>query len=472
MRNSESAHLSTGNEPNARRAAIEPSVAIIVLHFNTPELTDGLAGYLREELDFPRRRVYVVDNGSAMPCRTATHHFPANLGFTRGMYEAFQIARRDEPWDAYWFLNSDIGFEHGNCVLRELVRVLFSNERHGQIAPQHNSPHQFMERAYSEAQAVPYLEPIATLIKASTIERVGFWELELTHGWGVDYDYGHRVRARGLRNVLTNRARVTHKQHRSIADFGAFVAAAQAEMHAVLSRKYGTDWGRITSLDGPIVPVILTCDRGPSTFPDFVESFETVRDTVAPPVVIVDISASCRLSAAHIALVGQLAPRSVFIHSRLAGASQYDSVQDGACFALQCALQETGSRSAILFIEDDVVFSSHFPEALRSAPRDESVGFFTFYLPGMGFGGDPVPSERFYGTQCVLFPRSSVELLIENYAQVSTEFPPGYDIRWSRFLAAQGRQIRAPVSSYVQHLGVVSRLHGNRGSHQSACFLG
>jgi GT2 family glycosyltransferase len=317
MRSPESAHLSTENEPNARRTAIEPSVAIIVLHFNTPELTDGLAGYLREELAYPRSRVYVVDNGSAMSCRTATHHFPVNLGFTRGMYEAFQIARGDEPWDAYWFLNSDVGFEHGNCVLRELVRVLFSNERHGQIAPQHNSPHRFMERAYAETQAVPYLEPIATLIKASTIDRVGFWELELTHGWGVDYDYGHRVRAHGLRNVLTNRARGTHKQHRSIADFGAFVAAAQAEMHAVLSRKYGTDWGRITSLDGPIVPVILTCDREPSTFPDFVESFETLRDTVSPPVVTVDISASCRLSRAHIALVGQLAPRSVFVHSRL-----------------------------------------------------------------------------------------------------------------------------------------------------------
>jgi len=297
MLNVQPAHSSISGKSAARGALVHPSVAIIVLHFNTPELTDDLANYLREHLSYRQRSVYIVDNGSAIPCRSATHRLPQNLGFTRGMYEAFKIARADRVWDAYWFLNSDVGFEYGNNVLEELVAVLFSKERHGQIAPQHNSPHRFMERAYAEAQAVPYLEPTATLIKASTIERVGFWDLELTHGWGVDYDYGYRVRAHGLRNILTNRARITHKEHRSIADFDAFVTAAQAEMHTVLSRKYGNNWGRIASLDGPITPLILTCDREPSTFPEFAESFQSIRDAFAPPVVVIDTSASSRLSA-------------------------------------------------------------------------------------------------------------------------------------------------------------------------------
>jgi hypothetical protein len=445
-------------------------VAIIVLHYNTPELTDGLADYLHQHLQYERRRVYVIDNGSSKPCRSATHSFPSNLGFTVGMFEAMRIAKREAEWDAYWFLNSDVGFEYGNSVLHELVRVLFSKERHGQIAPQHNSPHRFMEHASGEAQAVPYLEPTATLIKASTLERVGFWDLKLTHGWGVDYDYGYRVRKAGLRNVLTNRARITHKEHRSIEDFGSFTTNARAEMEAVMSGKYGEDWWRITSFDEAAAPVVLTCDREPSTFDAFVKSFNSIRDSVGPPIVVIDTSASPRFSASYVSLVAELEPRSVFVHPRPPGVSHYDSVQNAARFALECALKESSSPTPILFLEDDIVFSPRFPEALRNASLTEEVAFFTFYLPSTGFGGNPVPSERFYGTQCILFPRSSVESLLENYEQASTEFPPGYDIRWSRFLTSRGREIRAPSRSYVQHVGAVSRLHDQCGSHQSTCF--
>jgi len=108
--------------------------------------------------------------------------------------------------------------------------VLFARPEYAQIAPQMHSPHRFMEEAVADAQRVPYLEPTATLIKASTFDRVGFWDLDLTLGWGVDYDYGYRVREAGLVNVLTRRARITHKEHKSIADMSAYVERAASEM--------------------------------------------------------------------------------------------------------------------------------------------------------------------------------------------------------------------------------------------------
>src|SRR5215470_6477516 len=157
-----------------------PKVAIIVLNYNTSFMTDGLADYLNNDLIYPESKVYVIDNGSTEAPTSATHRLDSNLGFTRGMHEGYLISSRDADYDAFWFLNSDVGFEYGNYVLRDLVEVLFSSELFAQIAPQHNSPHRFMESAQSEAQAVAYLEPTATLIKRSTIETLGFWDLDLS----------------------------------------------------------------------------------------------------------------------------------------------------------------------------------------------------------------------------------------------------------------------------------------------------
>ena len=141
-----------------------PKIAIIVLNYNTPEMTDALAGYLEHCLNYPRKRLYVIDNGSERPPASTTHRLPENLGFTRGMYEGYLAAAREDDYDAYWLLNSDVGFEYGNDELLHLAEVLFSSDRYAQIAPQHNSPHRFMERASAEAQLVPYLEPTATLV--------------------------------------------------------------------------------------------------------------------------------------------------------------------------------------------------------------------------------------------------------------------------------------------------------------------
>jgi len=111
-----------------------------------------------------------------------------------------------------------------------------------------------MRQAASEAQVVPWLEPTCTLIKAVTIEEIGFWDLEFTLGWGVDYDYGYRIRQAGLHSVLTNRAELHHLSKASQTDRNAYGRKAQLQMDTVMARKSGADWIRITrSSPGPIV---------------------------------------------------------------------------------------------------------------------------------------------------------------------------------------------------------------------------
>jgi GT2 family glycosyltransferase len=448
-----------------------PRVAIIVLNYNTPEMTDALASYLAHELDYPRKELFVVDNGSREPPASTTHRLPENLGFTRGMHEGYLIASRAGDFDAYWLLNSDLGFEYGNDVLARLVEVLFSSDSFAQIAPQHNSPHKFMERAEIAAQPVPYLEATATLVKASTINRVGFWDLDLTYGWGVDYDYGYRVREAGLLNILTNRARLTHKEHRSITDFDDYVARASAEMNAVLARKYGADWGRIMTAERRVVPLILSCDRDAELTARFVESFRTVQAGLARPVVVVDTSAHDKLSANYLSLVAALHPRAVFVHPREPGEDTYNSVQEAVNFAFAKALAETREDELILFIEDDISFSSGFLEQLRTVEIAADAGMLTFYLPGDGYGSSVVEPGRFYGTQCVLFPRRAVAEIVEHWTEIKRRIPPGYDIRWSRFLGERGYKLYCTEQSYVQHLTSVSRLHGHH-NHTSNVFRG
>lgn len=448
-----------------------PKVAIIVLNYNTSQMTDALADYLNNDLRYPSKRVYVIDNGSDSRPSSATHFMDRNLGFTRGMHEGYLIAARDAAYDAYWFLNSDVGFEYGNNVLDDLVDVLFASESFAQISPQHNSPHKFMELAHLEAQPVAYLEPTATLIKSTTIQALGFWDLDLTLGWGVDYDFGYRVRAAGMLNILTNRARITHKEHKSIANISDYRDRAWAEMNSALTQKYGADWFHIMKMDSRIVPLILSCDRDVALTERFVASYRTVQAGLARPVIIIDTSASPKLSPDYLSLILSLDPRTVRVHGPEAGMSTYDSVQEAVHFALSAALEETSPGDLVLFVEDDVIFSRRFLDALRSIEIEPDTGFITLYRPGNEYSSGVVDPGRFYGTQCVLFPRRPVEEIVDNWAGIKERIPPGYDIRWSRFLGERGYKLYSTDYSYVQHLQSTSRLHGE-GSHISNSFAG
>jgi hypothetical protein len=119
-----------------------------------------------------------------------------------------------------------------------------------------------------------------------------------------------------------------------------------------------------------------------------------------------------------------------------------------------------------MFIEDDIIFSSKFRNAVENSIRSPDYGFETFYQPNAGYGRIIMPIDKFMGTQCLNFPVSSVELLIKNRHQMN--HIRGYDIKWSRFLASKGLTLYSSEPSTVQHIGNQSRM-GNAG-HQSSTF--
>jgi hypothetical protein len=219
-----------------------------------------------------------------------------------------------------------------------------------------------------------------------------------------------------------------------------------------------------------ICPVILTSEGELSVMHEFVLGFRNVRHVLKRPVVLIDISRSPNLSGTYLAQVAALEPRNVHLHPRETNMSVYDSVQEAANIALSLALDAADEGDHILFLEDDLLFSSRFSDKVANTYLGPETGFFTLYPPGDGYGSDVVQSSHFYGSQCLLFTRSAVTRIVEEREEMMANFLPGYDIRWSRFLAHKNYVLYAADHSYVQHQPCVSRLHGQR-SHTSNRFV-
>lgn len=220
-----------------------------------------------------------------------------------------------------------------------------------------------------------------------------------------------------------------------------------------------------------VTPVILTCEGDLAVMRQFAQSFANIRHALKPPVVLIDQSKSPRMSANYLSLVASIEPAAVYVHPREANSSLYDSVQLAANIALEWGLRHAEDDQHILFIEDDIVFSSHFPNKVANTYLGPETGFLTLYMAGNGYGRGTVDPNHFYGTQCVLFPRKAVEEIVTGRDEMMANFLPGYDIRWSRFLAHKGYTLYCSDHSYVQHLPSSSRLHEQPGSHASNCFV-
>jgi len=198
--------------------------------------------------------------------------------------------------------------------------------------------------------------------------------------------------------------------------------------------------------------------------------------SLPPPIVILDISASAEIPLTYLNCLQTLKPRLIVIHTRQPNISVGDSVQHAAFFALRQALiNALPGEDHILFLEDDVIFSSYFEQALCDARYDPAMSFYTFYQPSQGYGDvdiiapEMIYSGAFYGTQCLMFPKEAVQALLSNEIHIVKNYLPGYDLRWARFLTDAGKTSYTTRHSYVQHIGTSSRL--GCMTHRSERFI-
>jgi hypothetical protein len=144
-----------------------------------------------------------------------------------------------------------------------------------------------------------------------------------------------------------------------------------------------------------VMPVILTYEMDLSLTRTFVTGFRNV---------LIDQSHSPVLSGQYLSIIASAGPCGVYVHGRSPGVSCYDSVQDGANFALRLALEHSADEDYILFLEDDVAFSSRFAEKVTNTYLGPETGFLTLYTPRREYGSSIVEPTRFYGTLSTFHP--------------------------------------------------------------------
>jgi hypothetical protein len=229
-----------------------------------------------------------------------------------------------------------------------------------------------------------------------------------------------------------------------------------------------------------VLPLIVTCSKDTeNVFKSFVTSYSGyIKDHIDNPIVVYDTT-YFPMAAKHMEYIMDLGPRVVSEHKKEPECGEYESIQRGVWFALQRAVEESKPETKwIMFMEDDIIFSSAFIRRLTEIVDTNcysNVGFISFYEPGgPGYYADPIDCERFYGTQCILFPMESIRILVNEVYHITRKYSPGYDIQWSRWLQHEKCKILYMAShavSYVQHIGFFSRLHNGGTTHTSYGFL-
>jgi hypothetical protein len=213
-----------------------------------------------------------------------------------------------------------------------------------------------------------------------------------------------------------------------------------------------------------VQPVILSCGLNESVFEQFVESFCAVSCGLARPIVVIDTTNCRRLSNGYISLVRRLDPLYVEIHPREHRKSRWNSVQEASKVALERGLAEVGTGDFVLFLEDDIIFSSQFLQVLNEIEVAPDAGLVTFFIPSGRYPVRVVNRSDFIGTMCVLLPAGAAEKIVANWKKMSGlrrlrwGMKAGYDIRWANYLGTRGYRLYRTDFSYVQHIGKDSRL--------------
>jgi GT2 family glycosyltransferase len=221
----------------------EPSVFIVVLNWN------GIADTIEcvrslDELEYPKRTVVVVDNGSAndeadrleaaRPDLTVVRS-GENLGYAGGNNLGIRLAL-ERGADYVWLLNNDTIVSPGS--VRELVAAGERDPQVGILSPivyeyqaderiqfsgtvlDRTREEQHTLRSLAALEAASRQGPVllwgtALFLKRRTAESVGLLD-ERYFAYHEDVDYCLRVLAAGLRPLVVPSARVSHKSGRSL----------------------------------------------------------------------------------------------------------------------------------------------------------------------------------------------------------------------------------------------------------------
>lgn len=229
---------------NLEGAGDVPSVAVIVLNWNG---TDDTIDCLRslERIDYARREIVVVDNGSRESPRTRImEEFPSvtfmqterNLGYAGGNNVGIRYAL-SQGHDYVMVLNNDtivepeflryavetaqsypsigvVGVKILSWDQPARIWMAYGEVTYGKSLVRLIGYYHFDDGAFDEQMDVQWVPGTAMLFRRQALETVGLFDEEF-FAYHEDVDWCTGAHAKGFRVVYAPRSRIYHKVHRS-----------------------------------------------------------------------------------------------------------------------------------------------------------------------------------------------------------------------------------------------------------------
>ncbi len=236
-------------------------IAVVIPVYGQHHLTETVLADLTAQGPVPgvELAVYLVDNGDDWegphPDGTRVVRPGENLGWTRGTNLGLETAAAERDVDVFMCLNNDVRLDPR--FVEGLAGALRAYPRAGLLAPLYDDVWAHQKGPYLGPAAdyvrpdpptereVGFVDGTCMLITHRAWNRLGPFDEEHfgAHGWGADIDYGCRAVAAGLKVLVTDRAYLNHEHQGTAKHMGIdWNAAAEAELQAGMTAKYGPTW--------------------------------------------------------------------------------------------------------------------------------------------------------------------------------------------------------------------------------------
>ena len=223
-----------------------------------------------------------------------------------------------------------------------------------------------------------------------------------------------------------------------------------------------------------IRPVILTCEEDIKTKIKFIKSYKKNNISLQRPIIFIDAFKK-PVPKEYLNLLNKLNPEKIFFIKKVKN-NRYDNIQNFAIKNL-FKLANPYIDELMLFLEDDIIFSSKIRYVLKHIYLTKKTGFITLYSSFHGYFSKEtngliqiINPTSFYGNQALLFPKKSVEILSKGFSELK-KLPRGFDHQWANFLSSKGYLIKSTNNSYVQHISKKSRLGATDRKYYSKKFI-
>ena len=222
-----------------------PKVSIIILNWNTTEITCALLRSLKDNLTYSNIEIIIVDNGSIKNPSTDFLAIldsikiiinPTNYGFSAGC----NIGVKEATGNYYFFLNSDTEITTG--VIESLLSTFFIDKQTGLVSPVincYNDQQQVEYAGYTKIHPITGRSKVLTTGIQDLLTHNGLSETVFAYGAAMmiskevyddvgglyepyfayyeELDWSNRVREKGYKIYCNLEAKVFHKGSMSTA---------------------------------------------------------------------------------------------------------------------------------------------------------------------------------------------------------------------------------------------------------------